>query len=150
MVDLDESRFGKRVAFGAYADQRLALVHRRAGIPADVVPAIFLPGDGKLVLADTHCRRHANFSPGWILTILGRNYLLVLVSYRLWSSRLYLQKAQGRFTKYNPQFSEGKSDSFLCNNQLLDNLTFTLGSGVPIMNAYEVLGRWSTSPRSGV
>ncbi|MBC7739610.1 MAG: hypothetical protein H7245_20915 [Candidatus Saccharibacteria bacterium] len=64
MVDLDESRFGKRVAFGAYADQRLALVHRRAGIPADVVPAIFLPGDGKLVLADTHCRRHGEFFTG--------------------------------------------------------------------------------------
>jgi sterol desaturase/sphingolipid hydroxylase (fatty acid hydroxylase superfamily) len=155
----DESRFGKRDAFGAYQPKdpiTYAPINDWPPNPGRVWrwfvgwPGFLLPwylvysciAVATWFWLTPPVAVMADFAPGWILTILGRNYLLVVVWYGLWSSRLYLQKAQGTFTKYNPQFPEGKNDSFLWNNQLLDNLTFVLGSGVPIMTGYEVLGQW--------
>ena len=159
MANLDESRFGTRDAFGVYQPKepikyapisdwppRPGAVWRwLVGWPGFVLPWHLLYtciAVATWLWLTPPIATMADFSTGWILTILARNYVLVVVYYGLWHGRLYLQKAQGTATKYNARFPEGKNDSFLWNNQLLDNLTFALASGVPIMTAYEVLGHW--------
>lgn len=159
MADLDDSRFGERDAFGAYQPKKpitYAPINDWPPNPGKVWrwfigwPGFILPWHllytciavATWFWLTPSLAVMADFEPGWILTILARNYFLVVVYYGLWSGRLYLQKAQGSFTKYNPRFPEGKNSAFLWNNQLLDNLTFTLVSGVPIMTGFEVLSQW--------
>lgn len=159
MTNLDETRFGTRDAFGAYQPKEPITYPPindwppRPGVIARWLigwPGFLLPWHllytaiavATWIWLTPPLATMETFSPGWIFAVLVRNYGLVIVYYSLWHGRLYLAKAQGTATKYNANFPEGDNDSFLWNNQLLDNLTFALVSGVPIMTGYEVLGYW--------
>ena len=77
---------------------------------------------------------------GWALWILARNSALILVVYGALELRLYIRRAQGTRFKYNAKFpAEQPSEVFFFRSQNLDNVLRTLGTGLPIWSAYEVL-----------
>jgi sterol desaturase/sphingolipid hydroxylase (fatty acid hydroxylase superfamily) len=83
-----------------------------------------------------------SFSPGWILFILARNLALILLFFGAFHLRLYIRKAQGTQFKYDAKWLETSSPRFLFGNQTIDKMIWTLGSGLPIWTAYEVLTLW--------
>ena len=83
-----------------------------------------------------------SFAPGWIAVILARNIALVLVFYGFFHLRLYRQRKQGTQFKYNGKWLDTDNPVFLFGNQTIDNMIWTLGSGVPIWTAYEVVSLW--------
>ena len=87
--------------------------------------------------------RLKTLAPDWIGLVLLRNLALVLAVYGAWHFRLYIQRRQGTEYKYNPRWPSADSDAFLFRNQVLDNVFWTVASGVPIWTAYEVLTLWA-------
>jgi sterol desaturase/sphingolipid hydroxylase (fatty acid hydroxylase superfamily) len=83
-----------------------------------------------------------NFAPGWVAFVLARNVALVLIFYGFFHLRLYWRRKQGTQFKYNGNWLDTDNPAFLFRNQTIDNLIWTLGSGVPIWTAYEVLSLW--------
>ena len=91
-----------------------------------------------------------SLAPGWIIYLLARNSILVLVIYGLLELRLYVKRAQGLRFKYNGRFpTDEPSDVFMFKSQNIDNIIRTLGTGVPIWTAYEVLGLWAYANHIG-
>ncbi len=84
----------------------------------------------------------ATLAPGWILLVLLRNLALAIAVYGAWHLWLYVWRRQDTVFKYNRQWPR-PSSTFLFGNQTLDNMTWTLASGVPIWTAYEVLLLWA-------
>jgi sterol desaturase/sphingolipid hydroxylase (fatty acid hydroxylase superfamily) len=82
------------------------------------------------------------FAPGWIAFILSRNIGLVLAFYGWFHFRLYRQKRQGTKFKYNGKWLDTDNPAFLFKNQTVDNMIWTLASGVPVWIAFEVLSLW--------
>ena len=82
-------------------------------------------------------------SPNWIGTLLIRNEILALLVFGAWHLWLYVWQRQGTNFKYNRQFPKAKAPGFLFNSQIYENMFYTLGSGVPIWTAYEVLLLWA-------
>lgn len=82
------------------------------------------------------------FAPGWVAFILGRNIALVLAFYGWFHFRLYRQKRQGTKFKYNGKWLDTHNPTFLFKNQTVDNMIWTLASGVPVWTAFEVLSLW--------
>lgn len=82
------------------------------------------------------------FGFGWIVFVFARNIALVLIFYGFFHLRLYRQRKQGTQFKYNSQWLDTDNPKFLFRNQTIDNLIWTLGSGVPIWTAYEVVSLW--------
>lgn len=82
------------------------------------------------------------FAPGWVAFILGRNIALVLAFYGWFHVRLYRQKRQGTKFKYNGKWLDTHNPTFLFKNQTVDNMIWTLASGVPVWTAFEVLSLW--------
>jgi sterol desaturase/sphingolipid hydroxylase (fatty acid hydroxylase superfamily) len=78
---------------------------------------------------------------GWIAEILMRNIVLVSLftgGFHLW---LYRWRAQGRRTKYNGNWLAKNDKRFLFNDQVYDNVFWSL-VGVVIWSIYEVLLWW--------
>jgi sterol desaturase/sphingolipid hydroxylase (fatty acid hydroxylase superfamily) len=84
-----------------------------------------------------------SLAPGWIALLLVRNIAAVILLYGALELRLYIQRAQGQQFKYNAKWpSESPSNTFWFSNQTLDNMLRTLGMGVPLWTAYEVVILW--------
>lgn len=83
------------------------------------------------------------FRPGWIAWILARNLAATLLFFGGFHLLLYVRKAQGTAFKYNGRWPATDSSAFLFGNQTVDNMIWTLGSGVPIWTAYEVVTLWA-------
>lgn len=83
------------------------------------------------------------FSIGWAAVILARNYVLALAVYGAWHLWLYVWRKQNTTFKYNRNWPKEDSSVFLFKNQTLDNMFWSLASGVPIWTAYEVLLLWA-------
>jgi sterol desaturase/sphingolipid hydroxylase (fatty acid hydroxylase superfamily) len=83
------------------------------------------------------------FEPGWIAFLLARNVMMALLFYGSYHLRLYVQKAQGTQFKYNPKWLGTDNPVFLFRSQTIDNLIWSLGSGVTIWTAYEALTLWA-------
>ncbi len=80
----------------------------------------------------------------WVLFLYARNAALILLLYGALELRLYVKRSQGNRFKYNGKFpADQPSDVFMFKSQNIDNAIRTLGSGVPIWTAYEVLMLWS-------
>ena len=80
---------------------------------------------------------------GWVSTIFLRN--LVLLSVVAGSLHLWFHKYanQGKELKYDPRPFPRNGRIFTMNSQLLDNMFWSLVSGVTIWSAFEVLIWWS-------
>ncbi len=129
MANLDETRFGTRDAFGAYQPAEpityapindwpprpRVILRWLVGWPGFIFPWHFLYSAIAVTVwmfLTPSLGTMATFSPGWILGVLARNYLLVGVYYSLWHGRLYLQKAQGTATKYNGNSPKARTTAF--------------------------------------
>ena len=84
-----------------------------------------------------------NFEIGWILFIFIRNLAIILIFFGFFHLRLYTFNTQGNEFKYNPKPLDKNNKKFFFNNQLIDNLFYTLCWGVPIWTFYEVLTLWA-------
>ena len=87
--------------------------------------------------------RSVSFELGWIAQILLRNLVLTVVvagSLHLYFHTLRKQGAQHRFMKPG---AERKNAKFTWGDQVLDNMFWTLASGVPVWSTYEVLYLWA-------
>lgn len=87
--------------------------------------------------------RMKTFSTDWIAFIFVRNLALIVLFVSPWHLRLYVQRAQGTDFKYNGRWLATDNPTFLFNDQLRDNVFWTLCSAVPIWTAYEVLTFWA-------
>ncbi len=81
-------------------------------------------------------------APGWIAIILARNVALTLLVFGALHARLYIQKRQGTDYKYTSRWQATGNSTFLFGNQVLDNMFWTLVSGLPIWTAFEVITLW--------
>lgn len=80
---------------------------------------------------------------GWISFLLARNLVLALLFFGAFHFRLYVQKAQGNSFKYTAKWLDTDNSAFLFRSQILDNMTWSLASGIPIWTAYEVVTLWA-------
>jgi len=80
---------------------------------------------------------------GWILQLYVRNFLLALLvggALHLW---FYTFSAQGKKLKYDPRPLMVNGRKFTLGGQVRDNMFWTLGTGVMIWTAYEVILFWA-------
>ena len=85
----------------------------------------------------------ANMSWDWAAMVYLRNLLTMILVAGGLHYYFYKKQAQETDLKYVTPFLHRKSDRFLFNNQLYDNMFYTLVSGVAIWSAYEVLMFWA-------
>lgn len=85
----------------------------------------------------------ATLAPGWIAGLWVRNMaLMILVAGSLhWF--FYMRKAQGDRLKFDPRDLMHKGRQFTFGGQVRDNMVWSLGSGVGVWTAYEVLMFWA-------
>lgn len=82
------------------------------------------------------------FRFGWIAQMLGRNLALLWIVYGGWHLYLYMLRRKGHRGKYSPRWQNPHGATFLFQNQVLDNLFWTCGSGCLTWTAYEVVSMW--------
>ena len=95
-----------------------------------------------LYLASPALSSTANFSWDWALMIYARNFISMLLVAGGLHFYFYRRKAQKTDLKYVTPFLHRNSDRFLFNNQLYDNMFYTMVSGVAIWSFFEVLMFW--------
>ena len=81
-------------------------------------------------------------SLGWVAQIWLRNFIIVFSVAGLLHFYFYVLKKQRRELKYEQKDQDRNSKVHDFGNQVLDNMFWTLGSGVLIWSAYEVLYFW--------
>jgi sterol desaturase/sphingolipid hydroxylase (fatty acid hydroxylase superfamily) len=95
-----------------------------------------------LIADDTALR---SLSLGWVGTIFLRNYLLMLVIAGGLHLYLFTFRMQGNRLKYDPRVKLAKSRKFSFQNQVWDNIFWSLASGTTIWSIYEVLYFWGVA-----
>jgi sterol desaturase/sphingolipid hydroxylase (fatty acid hydroxylase superfamily) len=83
-----------------------------------------------------------SFEPGWVAIVFARNVALVVAFYGYLHLRFYIQKAQSNLFKFNHRWLDTDNSAFLLRNQTIDNMIWTLASGVTIWTAFEVVTLW--------
>jgi sterol desaturase/sphingolipid hydroxylase (fatty acid hydroxylase superfamily) len=83
-----------------------------------------------------------SFAPGWIAFLLVRNLVLMLLVFGALHLWLHVRKGQGMEFKYTSRWQATDNPSFLFRNQVLDNMVWTIGSGLPIWTAWEAVTLW--------
>ena len=97
-------------------------------------------GTWYLLQADLKTAR--DLSAGWIAFMLLRNVVMLFIVNSFYHLTLYVWKLQGDTGKYHPKWQAKNSRKYMFNNQVLDNMFWTLGSGSIIWTAWEVLYIW--------
>jgi lathosterol oxidase len=82
-------------------------------------------------------------SAGWIAEMYLRNLVLMTIVAGGLHLYFYTWRRQGDRLQFDPRELKAKSRIFTLNNQLLDNMVWSLGSGVAFWTAYEVLMFWA-------
>ncbi len=83
------------------------------------------------------------FEIGWMAYLFVRNLVMVLIIVGIWQVWLHVKKAQGTDWKYSNKWFARDNPVFLFRNQTLDNLFWTVASGVPIWTAFEIVTMWA-------
>jgi sterol desaturase/sphingolipid hydroxylase (fatty acid hydroxylase superfamily) len=81
-------------------------------------------------------------APGWIGEVFARNLALLVLVCGAWHVRLYVQQRQGVEYKFTSRWQATGNSAFVFRNQVLDNVFWSLVSGVPIWTAFEVVTFW--------
>ena len=81
----------------------------------------------------------AVLAPGWILVVLGRNMALMLVIAGGLHLYLHRWRRQGSTHRYETRELGRDDPRFLCRDQVIDNMAWSMGSGVVLWSAIEVL-----------
>ena len=82
------------------------------------------------------------FAWGWVLTVWAMNVgvqTLVAGSLHWW---LYMRKGQGMARKFEKRDLARSNGTFTFNNQVLDNIWWTLGSAMTVATVYQCLILW--------
>jgi sterol desaturase/sphingolipid hydroxylase (fatty acid hydroxylase superfamily) len=85
----------------------------------------------------------SQLSAGWILPMYLRNVVMLLFVAGTLHGILYWRRMQGTRFKYNSRWPGAPSRIFLFNNQVRDNMFWSLASGATIWTLYEVLMLWA-------
>lgn len=80
---------------------------------------------------------------GWIAALYAKNLVLMILVAGGLHLYFYTFRGQKQDLKYDPRDLKTKSRSFSFGNQVLDNMFWTLGSGVAFWTAYEVCMLWA-------
>ena len=83
------------------------------------------------------------FQLDWIAFIYVRNLILMLLIFGGWHLRFHTIKAQGRKYSFNKNWPKEKHRRFLFNNQVHDNMFYSIFSGCSIWSGYEVITMWA-------
>ncbi|MGI9464483.1 MAG: sterol desaturase family protein [Aestuariivirgaceae bacterium] len=86
--------------------------------------------------------RCQSFAPAWIAEIYARNFALMLLVAGGLHLYLYAFAKQGRRLKYDHRGQAENNRSFSFNNQVKDNMFWSLGSCVAVWTFYEVILMW--------
>ncbi|MEM7290771.1 MAG: sterol desaturase family protein [Pseudomonadota bacterium] len=81
--------------------------------------------------------------PGWIAQIYIRNLVLMILVAGGLHWFFHTGKKQGDARKYDKRDVGGDGKVYTFNNQLYDNMFWTLASGVTLWTAYEILMFWA-------
>lgn len=87
--------------------------------------------------------RMATFAPGWILQVWVMNLglqTLVASSLHWW---LYIRRGQGMHRKFDKRDLTRKNGTFTFNNQVLDNIWWTLASAMTVATVYQCFILWA-------
>jgi len=82
-------------------------------------------------------------APGWIITIWLLNIIPQAVVASVIHWYLYIHKGQGMHKKYDSRDLTRNNGVFTFNNQVWDNIWWTLGSGMTVATGYQVLIYWA-------
>ncbi|WP_008545059.1 sterol desaturase family protein [Bradyrhizobium sp. CCGE-LA001] len=82
------------------------------------------------------------FGIGWVSLILLRNAALTILVYGGFHVVLYIQRRQQTDFKYNVKWPDSNNPTFLFGSQTVENVLWTMCSGVPVWTAYEVFAWW--------
>lgn len=81
-------------------------------------------------------------SAGWIVWLLVRNLVLMVLVFGAFHLHFYIRKGQGLDWKYSNRWQATDNPTFMFRNQVLDNMFWTIASGLPIWTAFEVVTLW--------
>ncbi len=115
----------------------------RGWLPASERLIILLLAIISAVFFHPELAQTADFSLGWIAQIYLRNLLLMCLVAGGLHWYFYMRRAQGDDYRFDARPLMTKSRVFTFNNQVHDNLFWTLASGVTVWSAYEVLMMWA-------
>ena len=87
----------------------------------------------------------ATLSPEWISKVALRNYIMIFIVAGGLHWWFFIRKGQGKLSQYDTSITNNKSRKFTFNNNVYDNMFWTLVSGLPIWIFFEVLLLWSFS-----
>ena len=85
----------------------------------------------------------STLKPGWISMVALRNYIMIFIVAGGLHWWFFIRKGQESLFKYDTQKRNKKSKMFTFNNNVYDNMFWTLASGLPIWILFEVLLLWS-------
>lgn len=85
----------------------------------------------------------ATLEPGWIAQLFARNFILITLVAGALHLYFHVFKLQGSQKKFDREDMQRRNPRFLGNDQVLDNMFWTLASGVTVWTAYEVLFFWA-------
>ena len=84
-----------------------------------------------------------NFSFGWIAQMFIRNLVLMTIVAGGLHLYFFVHRRQGKRLKFDPRELASGNRSFTFSSQVLDNMFWTLGSGVAFWTAYEAIMLWA-------
>ena len=90
--------------------------------------------------------RMKEFSVGWIAEVFIRNQVMLIALATVLHVRLWSNKAQGYQYKWSPNWM-GKSKKFLWNDQVRDNVFWSVASAGTIWTGFEVVMLWAYRKR---
>jgi Delta7-sterol 5-desaturase len=96
-----------------------------------------------LLLFSPDLTEAASFAPGWVGLIFARNLVLLCVvagSLHLW---FHAYGMQGDAQKYDPRPFPRRGRVFTFDNQVADNMVWSIASGVTIWSGFEALMWWA-------
>ncbi|WP_128929772.1 sterol desaturase family protein [Bradyrhizobium guangxiense] len=149
---MEETKFGRRDEFGHYAPKELISYGPLFTLPPKPMavikwlPGYFLPwnlllivfGIGYWLFLAPSLEQMKTLEIGWGLYLVLLNYAIVVLWYGAWHSWLYVLRRQETRFKYNPRWPTARATVFVFGKQALDNIFWTITSGVPVFTAYQV------------
>ena len=84
----------------------------------------------------------STLSPGWMLLIWLRNFVLLCLLAGGLHWWLYVRRSQGAAFKFHPQWPATDDGRFLWRDQVKDNMCWSLLSGTTIWSLFEALTLW--------
>ena len=86
--------------------------------------------------------RMTEFRGGWMLEVFARNQIMLITLAMVLHLRLWTKKAQGYQYKWSPNWMS-KSRKFLWNDQVRDNMFWSIASAGTIWSAFEIFMLWA-------